>query len=435
MSVVCGTDLSVAAGRAEVAAAHLASRLGVKLHLVHAVDLGADELYEEPRSAVVTWARRHLDRTAIRLRQGGSDVQVHVLAGPPDEVMVQVVREVGGELLVVSPHGARPPRRGRLGSHTERVARESPVPVLVVRHEAPFVEWAMTGRPLKILVGVDFSATTAAALGWVGLLCRSGPCEVTAAHVYWPPGEIRRLGLRGRPLVDPDPEVEATLERDLAEKVAELGGASRVRVEAFLGRVADRLINVAGDEQADLIVVGAHQKGALARLWEGSVSRDLMQNASQSVVSVPGRAEARDAALRALRTVVVATDFSEIGDAAVPLAYAAAADGGTVHLVHVIPAAEGGAESARAARRTAESQLEALIPAGSGDRVVTEVHVLPGGDAAREIGAAAERLGADLVCVGTHGRTGLRRAVLGSVAQAVLASTRRPVLLARPPPP
>ena len=44
---------------------------------------------------------------------------------------------------------------------------------------------------------------------------------------------------------------------------------------------------------------------------------------------------------------------------------------------------------------------------------------------------AAERLGADLVCLGTHGRTGIARAALGSVAVNVLTHIRRPLLLAR----
>ncbi|WP_269744534.1 universal stress protein [Stigmatella aurantiaca] len=49
------------------------------------------------------------------------------------------------------------------------------------------------------------------------------------------------------------------------------------------------------------------------------------------------------------------------------------------------------------------------------------------------IAQAAERHGADLICMGTHGRTGLARAVMGSVAQAVMARSDRPVLMVRNP--
>jgi len=57
---------------------------------------------------------------------------------------------------------------------------------------------------------------------------------------------------------------------------------------------------------------------------------------------------------------------------------------------------------------------------------------LTGGDVARTLAQAAERLDADLVCMGSHGRGGLGRALLGSVAQQMLAHSRRPVLVLRP---
>jgi nucleotide-binding universal stress UspA family protein len=61
------------------------------------------------------------------------------------------------------------------------------------------------------------------------------------------------------------------------------------------------------------------------------------------------------------------------------------------------------------------------------------LHVLESGDPALAICQAAERLDARVICIGTHGRTGLAKVVLGSVAQAVLGGTGRPVLLARRP--
>jgi nucleotide-binding universal stress UspA family protein len=146
-----------------------------------------------------------------------------------------------------------------------------------------------------------------------------------------------------------------------------------------------------------------------------------------------------------LGTVLCATDFSELGNAALPLAYAAASNGGTVHLVHVVKrsrdtldaydvfepqSSEGLAEAAKAA----EAKLTALVPTdGSGKSVSTRVHVLEAKRPALAICQAAERLGADLICVGTHGRTGLAKAALGSVAAGILAHTRRPVLIARSP--
>jgi len=46
---------------------------------------------------------------------------------------------------------------------------------------------------------------------------------------------------------------------------------------------------------------------------------------------------------------------------------------------------------------------------------------------------AAERLDCDVICMGTHGRSGLTRALAGSVAQEVLLNGTRPVFIVRPP--
>lgn len=84
------------------------------------------------------------------------------------------------------------------------------------------------------------------------------------------------------------------------------------------------------------------------------------------------------------------------------------------------------------AQQAAVEQLRTLVPlqAAAGEKH-SEVMVLESRDAAQAITQAAERLGADLICLGTHGRGGLSKTVLGSVAQAVLAHTERPTLLVR----
>jgi nucleotide-binding universal stress UspA family protein len=47
------------------------------------------------------------------------------------------------------------------------------------------------------------------------------------------------------------------------------------------------------------------------------------------------------------------------------------------------------------------------------------------------IAREAERFGADLICIASHGRSGVSKALLGSVTQSVMAQTHRPILVAR----
>ena len=65
----------------------------------------------------------------------------------------------------------------------------------------------------------------------------------------------------------------------------------------------------------------------------------------------------------------------------------------------------------------------------------TEVEVVAGRDAAAAISQAPERFGAHVICLSSHGRSGMAKAVLGFVAQAVLAQCQRPLLIVRPPAP
>jgi nucleotide-binding universal stress UspA family protein len=438
MAIVCGTDFSDDSGRAELAAGYLAARLGQPLHLVHAVDVGAGERFDEPRNALVHWAGRHLVRAAERLRVTGCQVHTHVESGPPDEVLLGVADRTGASLVVTAALSRKRTRGDELGSHIDRIARRGDLPVLVVRDPEPFEAWARGARPLRVLLAADLTVSSEGATDWVAALVRAGGCEVIAAHIYWPPGEYRRLGLRGpRSFVQPDPEVTAALERDLRARLeARLdpalaggeGAASlQLRIEPNLGRVADRLADLALEERVDLVAVGAHRRSALARLWEGSVSRAVMRDGRLSVACVPAPREALARAAPVIRTVIAATDLTPLGDAAIALAYAVAPPGGAVHLVHVTgEARERGAET--------RARLLAAVPPDSAERgVTTEVHVIENKAPAEAICQASERIGAELICLGTKARTGLTRALLGSVAGEVVATTRRSVLLARPP--
>jgi nucleotide-binding universal stress UspA family protein len=65
--------------------------------------------------------------------------------------------------------------------------------------------------------------------------------------------------------------------------------------------------------------------------------------------------------------------------------------------------------------------------------VRTSAHVVEAEDVAALVCAAAGQVDADAICLGTHGRSGLARVLLGSVAMRVLEDTERLVLLVRPP--
>jgi nucleotide-binding universal stress UspA family protein len=264
--------------------------------------------------------------------------------------------------------------------------------------------------------------------------------------VYWPPDQFHRLGLTGvRAYVGPQPEVEQALRAQLSVRLADVFGATTVPVliQPSIGRVADRLARLATEEEADLLVVGSRHRTPLERVMEGSVSGGVLHAAHVSVTCVPAAEHPATTRPRPITNVLVATDFTDTGNAAIPLAYSLTPPGGCVHLVHVVPELPHGPLEARdifASAETvaksethsaAERRLRHLVLPGYAGPVASQVHVLESNSPAEAIAQGAERLDADVVCLGTHGRSGVSKALLGSVAQAVLHHTQRPVLFAR----
>jgi nucleotide-binding universal stress UspA family protein len=147
------------------------------------------------------------------------------------------------------------------------------------------------------------------------------------------------------------------------------------------------------------------------------------------------------------RRVLVATDFSAAGNAAVDRAYAHVCGGGTVYLAHVLAPARRrsplepqdiftGLTESSATQQNLEEKLRGLVPAwATVENKATEITLLESRDPAQAIVQAAERLGVDAICVGTGARSELASAVLGSVALGVLMKTRRPVLVVHAPAP
>jgi nucleotide-binding universal stress UspA family protein len=145
----------------------------------------------------------------------------------------------------------------------------------------------------------------------------------------------------------------------------------------------------------------------------------------------------------ALRLVLVSTDFSEYGDAALPHAFRFAKDhGASVVMVHVLDARPTPnplyahyypiptPEQTRQAEAKTREALRERIPQEfpDSDRVETLVaHGAP----APEILRIAEEKKASLIVIATHGRTGLLRLALGSVAERVIREAPCPVLVVR----
>jgi nucleotide-binding universal stress UspA family protein len=430
MTILCATHFSDAAQRAATAAAEFARRLDEPLFLVHVLpgDLTrafGQTLKDTASSALLDEVRR--------LEKLGARVSHQVLTGEPAEELSRFAEEKGAGLVVTAGPTSASPFLG-LGGTVDRLATALPVPLLVVREDGAFSEWAKGTRPLKVMLGVDRSLPFEAARGWLQNLRKYGAVEVVAGRIYWPHEEYQRMGLpHPQAFQDVSPELRRSLEQEVGTLVSPLEAQGqprvKVRLELGVGRIADHLVALAADEKVDMLVVGTHQRRALGKLW--SVSHHALRLAKMSVVSVPVTAAARgpEVPIPALRSVLVATDFSDAANRAIPYAFSLLPEGGTAYVVFV-----GEPPQAMENERELRKRLHQLLPRdadGHGRKV--QVEVLTGQDVATTLLKAAERFSVDVLCLGTHGRGGLKQTLMGSVTKEVMSRADRPVLVVRPP--
>ena len=435
--------------------AALARRLGDALVLVFAVEptviSSPDFLVdvEEIEKTLSMRAENRLQEEATRLRNTGLSVEVRVERGSVAGVIEKVGRESEARLVVLGTHGRKAVPRFFLGSTAERIVLEADRPVLVARTtgDAGLSGWAKGEHPLRLLIGIDRTPAAARAVQWVRQLRAQVPCDVTFVHFYWPPEQFTRLGVAGSgDLLSSDPETVAVLKRELEDFVGAIPGQGQTAIEVLAnwGDIGQRLASVAAEKHADLLVIGTHQRRGLKRLWLGSTMQPALHAAEVPVLCIPGAdAEpvARDTIPR-IQAVVAATDLSSLGNGAVAHAYGMVEKGGKVHLVYVhdrhLPMSVAAYQDSRGAivgtpvEAALLDRLKALIPKDSEHKGITTVlHVIDGGYVPSTIMQAASRVGADAICLASHGRSGLGRAVMGSVAQRVIEGSDRPVYVIR----
>ena len=408
MAILCGTDLSPAsAGALEVARALGYQRGDREIVLVHVVEDQGEVADARPKVEAL-----------IEKGRSGPPVRADVVVGSTPDALAKVAEAEGADLIVI----ASSRKTSRIGSTAEAVISTTRVPVLVVRDPVPWLKFARGEAPLRVLLGIDDSVACELCIQWTLALRSRGAVDVVLGAIYYPDEAAQLYGMHARSLVDRDPEIERLLARDLVRRFGGPADDALARPRRGLGRIGDHLVELAREEEVDAIVVGTMQKTGLGRL--GSVSTVVIHDAAQSVVCIPPNAPVPTLRVPIVTSALVATDLSQFANRAVPFAFALTPEGGEVHLAHVVKD-DGEVDEAGLAK-----SLFALAPAGMTRQV--SAHVIRGEDPATSIAQTAARLGVDVICIASHGRSGLSRALVGSVADKLLRASRKPVLVLRP---
>ena len=297
---------------------------------------------------------------------------------------------------------------------------------------------------MKILVATDGSECAEVAIDLVGSI--DWPVDSTINVVEAVSSGVAVFGGPWPPIapVDTsrfDESLRALAETHLADAAARLAAPGRaVETSVASGRAADVIGAIAADVSADLIVVGSRGHGTLESMLLGSVSAEVVDRARVPVLV---------ARRRVLGDAVFAWDGSDgaARAAAIMLDWGILA-ASQVHVVSVADAEprwwidpsmigeEAAAEAYARAFEPSRHQHEEMAQEMAERMVAAGVHAVSeclDGDPATCIVDVAEATNAGLVVVGTHGRTGLARLLLGSVARNVLHHAPCSVLVVHAP--
>jgi nucleotide-binding universal stress UspA family protein len=301
-----------------------------------------------------------------------------------------------------------------------------------------------------IVVPLDGSRFAEAALGVAARLARMAGARLKLVEVHEP--QMALVPVADIPISTgaDDLEVRAQRQEYLADAALRLGtvGGGPVTFELVDGLAGPALAQWIEHHEPDLVVMSSHGRGPLSRFWLGSIADHLIRHVSVPILLLrPKDGDQAPVSQETIHfnTAIVPLDLSTEAEAILgPLtSFAKLLDTHLTlfHVVEPILGVYGGMPSypapmspdlIEATRTRAQHHLDELADRlrANGLRVATKVVFSMGiaGTVLRELEDAKK----DFVALTTHGATGFRRLLMGSVADKIIRGADRPVLILRP---
>lgn len=292
-NILCPTDYSDASVPALKRAVSLGRWFGARVTVLHVTP------FMPPAQTGVTWARylgqgaaeleawRRRDREAVEtfvapyLDQGVA-IATRVVAGAsgtPWREIREAAAALCADLIVMGTHQRTGLDHFLLGSVAERVLRAAPCPVMVVAGP----DGHDVSSPLfrRIVCATDLGEGARTTVGTAISLAQENLARLVLLHVVEDVRDPQSLDLY-RPVPEQTAFRHALVER-ARRQLSEISGPPptfcdlEARVET--GKAWEEVVRVAEEEDADLIVLGAHAHGAIGRLFIGSPADQIVRHA------------------------------------------------------------------------------------------------------------------------------------------------------------
>jgi nucleotide-binding universal stress UspA family protein len=283
--ILLATDGSTEAELAARTAADLSQKTDSELHVIHVLDVAKvglsmavlyseatdpegvklpDPLLEEQlEQRAKQGGREVLDEEVQRVRSAGGRVaQSHLMMGEVDREIVHLAEDLGAGLIVVGSRGRGGIRRALMGGVSDSVVRHAHCPVMVVRGEPVLF-------PTNLLVATDRSREARPAATTAADLAKSTNSELHVVHVGYEPGTD---------------EAQEELDKELV-MIGETG-ATGVRAHLEFGWPAGKIVELAEEIGAGVIVMGSRGLGGIRRALLGSIADAVVRHAHCPVLVV-----------------------------------------------------------------------------------------------------------------------------------------------------
>lgn len=299
LSVLCPIDFSDSSRGALRYAGAIAAHFGARVTLLAVNDPLLEEADEVAGTAQLAEdTARELDKffrdTFDGRPHGVADVKIEVATGKPAPEILRVCHEAGSELIVMSSHGLTGFRKLFFGSTTERVLRETAVPVLVTPGGDPGPERLedVSRRIKRILAPIDFTAATPHQLRIARELAEALDVPLLLLHAVEP---VRASAAAQSRVPKVEAERRYRAEQELERAVGDMPPHARTEALIAYGEPAEEIAKVASDRDVGIVIMGLHSSPLLGPRM-GSVTYRVLCLAHRLVLALPPQPAAEPSA-------------------------------------------------------------------------------------------------------------------------------------------
>jgi len=276
----------------------------------------------------------------------------------------------------------------------------------------------------KLIVATDLSDRSDYAIERAAMLARSYNCPWAIVHLVDEDTPKR--------LIDRNIDDARELLQSRVESLAVIAGTEpELIIEA--GQIEEGINNIAHKINADLLVLGIPRKGFLREIFVGTTAERIIRSTRMPVLQVINNKN------EDYKKVMIAADMSQNCANAIKSSIELGLfENAEVHAVYVfedyakgelLSAAEMGIATAiqQESKEKAREELQEFLKSNQLELPDAQVHVEEGFSVVT-LCDIAKKINPDLMILGTHGRTGLKKLMLGSVAETMLAEVDRDML-------